>query len=308
MLGPDVTPKVCFVGQTGPYAPVALRALLRRPGAFTCGLVIQGHRTLPGRSPHCLHAAQRPRALAKEHGDSLLQTARAAGLPVLQTCDINAPYVRRCVAKMGCVMLVCVGYYELLGPPLLASVRLALNAHPSLLPHWRGPAPLFWALRGGAAASGVTIHVMDARADHGPVVLQRPYVLLPRRSGEELHRAAGALAGAMLGDVLTQAALGGPAALCTRLQDETARDLAPRPQPRDVEIVPAAWSLTHLLNFACGAPYFRTPFLRLGDDMFFVRRGIEGALGASMPGSHMLWGDTLSVPCKDGIAHLQVQR
>ncbi|RYF03477.1 MAG: hypothetical protein EOO40_12185 [Deltaproteobacteria bacterium] len=226
---------------------------------------------------------------------------------MLQTCDINAAYVRRLTQQARCDYLVCAGYFELLRPPLLAQFELALNAHPSLLPRWRGPAPLFWALRCGARQSGVSVHLMDGRFDHGPVVTQRPFVLPPRHSGAALFRLAGQLAGRLLADSLTRLAVGGPAALHQVAQNEAAATLAPRPRPQDVALEPLAWDLEALLNFACGAPFFRTPFLRLGDEMFFVRRGIDGVPGGQLPGSHVLWGDSLLVPCRDGTARLQVQ-
>jgi methionyl-tRNA formyltransferase len=63
-----------------------------------------------------------------------------------------------------------------------------LNLHPSLLPAYRGPAPLFWMLRNGEQTGGVTLHVMDQSFDTGDIVSQVAFPLPDGSSGAELDR------------------------------------------------------------------------------------------------------------------------
>jgi methionyl-tRNA formyltransferase len=68
---------------------------------------------------------------------------------------------------------VCIGYPWLLPPEVLAIPRLGIvNGHPSLLPRWRGPFPIPWAVREGDAELGTTFHLMDGSFDTGPILAQ----------------------------------------------------------------------------------------------------------------------------------------
>ncbi|NNJ59544.1 MAG: methionyl-tRNA formyltransferase [Dactylosporangium sp.] len=71
-------------------------------------------------------------------------------------------------------LLIVYGFNWILPESVLAIPRLgALNVHSSLLPRYRGPAPVLWAIRNGDAAVGVTVHRMDAGVDTGPILAQR---------------------------------------------------------------------------------------------------------------------------------------
>jgi len=70
-------------------------------------------------------------------------------------------------------LCLCLGYRWLLPPEVLAVPRLGIvNGHPSLLPRWRGPFPVAWAIREGDPEIGLTFHVMDDRFDTGPTLAQ----------------------------------------------------------------------------------------------------------------------------------------
>lgn len=294
--------RVGFIGQTGPYAPPALRYLLAHRRGFELGLVVEGKRRHEGRLVHRLRRG-RPGHLPE--GNSLADLARAAGVDVLETCDINAPTAIRTIADYRLDWLVCVGFDRLFVPELLATAPGgAVNVHPSLLPRWRGPSPLFWALRVGERSLGVTLHGIDAREDHGPVFAQAPFVAPRRATGEELYHLAATVAAPALVDVLERARAG---ALVGTPQTEQGASRAPRPRPEDVRVDPAAFGCEHLCDFCCGAPFFRTPWLRLGDDFFSVRRGLSAEPGRTLPGEYAVSGQTLVVACNDGLAHLEIQ-
>lgn len=87
--------------------------------------------------------------------------------------------------------------------PLLELPALGfLNLHPSLLPAYRGPAPLFWAFRDGERAIGVTVHFMDEQFDTGDIALQAPLELPDGISGAEADRACASLGGRLLVEAL----------------------------------------------------------------------------------------------------------
>src|SRR5262249_41636339 len=70
-------------------------------------------------------------------------------------------------------LAVCFGYPWLLPPEVLSIPALGvLNGHPSLLPRWRGPFPLAWAIREGDTELALTYHLMDEAFDTGPILAQ----------------------------------------------------------------------------------------------------------------------------------------
>lgn len=97
-----------------------------------------------------------------------------------------------------------VGAYGLLLPPaVLEAPRLGcINLHASLLPRWRGAAPIQRAILAGDPESGVSIFQMDEGLDTGPVLAMRAIPIGPRVTQAELHDRLAALAVLMLPDVL----------------------------------------------------------------------------------------------------------
>jgi len=85
-------------------------------------------------------------------------------------------------------LILSVLYRDLLPPAVLEGARLAaLNLHPSLLPAYRGRAPLNWVLVNGESETGVTLHHMVTRADAGDIVAQRRVAIAPRETALSLY-------------------------------------------------------------------------------------------------------------------------
>jgi methionyl-tRNA formyltransferase len=134
----------------------------------------------------------------------------------------------------------------LLPPPWLElSPGGALNIHPSLLPAYRGPAPLFWQLRAGETRTGVTVHRIDEGVDTGDIVarVEVPFADGLARDGLEACLAA---AGARLLAEALRAP--GPA----RPQPKAGASCQGLPQASDLEI-PTTWTARRAFNFMRGA-------------------------------------------------------
>src|SRR6185369_8679821 len=96
--------------------------------------------------------------------------ARALGLDLFQPEDVNAPEsVARIADAEPEVVIVC-AFGAILKEPLLSAFDL-VNVHPSLLPRWRGAAPIERAIMAGDAETGVSIMRVTAGLDSGPVAL-----------------------------------------------------------------------------------------------------------------------------------------
>jgi methionyl-tRNA formyltransferase len=104
---------------------------------------------------------------------SVAATAAEYGLKILTPSDANTPELERTVAELQPDFLFSFYYRSMLGTSLLnAARRGALNMHGSLLPKYRGRAPVNWAILRGEHETGATLHYMVERADAGDIVDQ----------------------------------------------------------------------------------------------------------------------------------------
>jgi methionyl-tRNA formyltransferase len=126
--------------------------------------------------------------------------AQNAGIPVSQPVTLKTETDRADLAAWQPDVLVVVAYGLILPRAALDLPRLGcVNIHASLLPRWRGAAPIQRAILAGDARSGVSIMRMEAGLDTGPVFLERPVVIGPDETGGSLHdRLAGEGASAVL--------------------------------------------------------------------------------------------------------------
>jgi methionyl-tRNA formyltransferase len=101
------------------------------------------------------------------------QLALQYGLPVLQPANLKAAEVQREIAELGADVMVAAAYGLILPKAVLQLPRHGcLNIHASLLPRWRGAAPIQRAIQAGDAETGITIMQMDEGLDTGDMLLQ----------------------------------------------------------------------------------------------------------------------------------------
>jgi len=106
------------------------------------------------------------------------EKARALGIPLEQPESVNGPRARECIAQAAPDVVVVCAFGALISEPLLSEHEL-LNVHPSLLPRWRGAAPVERAIMAGDARTGVSIMRLTAGLDSGPVCLAASEPILP---------------------------------------------------------------------------------------------------------------------------------
>jgi methionyl-tRNA formyltransferase len=117
----------------------------------------------------------RPAGRGRNDRPSPVQEAAATiGLPVRHPVTLRDPGAQAAFAALGADVAVVVAYGLILPPPVLAAPRLGcLNVHASLLPRWRGAAPIQRAILAGDEATGISIMAMEAGLDTGPVLLRQ---------------------------------------------------------------------------------------------------------------------------------------
>lgn len=116
------------------------------------------------------------------------QLAQAQALPVYQPVSLKDAEAQAELAALNADVMVVVAYGLLLPQTVLDTPRLGcINVHASLLPRWRGAAPIQRAIEAGDSASGVTIMQMDAGLDTGAMLHEVRTPITPRTTGGDLH-------------------------------------------------------------------------------------------------------------------------
>jgi len=175
---------IVFAG-TPDFAVPGLEALCRAGHRLRCVLTQPDRPAGRGRQPAASPVKAR---------------ALALGLPVLQPLSLREAPVQQHLRALAPDLLVVVAYGLIVPRAVLALPRLGcVNIHASLLPRWRGAAPIQRAILAGDQRTGVSIMQMDAGLDTGPVWLTREITILATDTGGSLHdRLAELGAGALL--------------------------------------------------------------------------------------------------------------
>jgi methionyl-tRNA formyltransferase len=123
------------------------------------------------------------------------QMAEQLGIPVRQPERLDESF------EVGAAAVVVAAYGALI-PEALLDDALWLNVHPSLLPRWRGAAPVERALMAGDAETGVTIHRTTAELDAGPIAAQERFEIAPDDDAGTVYAKSAELAAELLEQVL----------------------------------------------------------------------------------------------------------
>lgn len=163
--------KIVFMG-TPEFAVNSLRALIRHH--HVVGVVTQ---------------PDRPAGRGTEVKVSpIKQVALEHDIPVFQPEKIRKPEAIERIAQWDADAYVVAAFGQILPQRLLDIPPFgSINVHASLLPRWRGAAPIQACIRAGDAQTGITIMKMDAGLDTGPMLMQRAIPIAPDETGQSLH-------------------------------------------------------------------------------------------------------------------------
>ncbi len=147
-----------------------------------------------------------------------------AGKPLIKPENVNEAEIPAKVRGLGFDVMVVIAFGQKLAPPLLDGVR-AINLHASLLPRWRGAAPINWAVLGGDKVTGNSVISLADRMDAGLIYAQsRREIQLDSTAGE-LHDQLSADGPPLVGGVLDAFAAG---TAVGQTQDESLKTRAPK--------------------------------------------------------------------------------
>jgi methionyl-tRNA formyltransferase len=239
----------------------------------------------------------RPAGRGKKDRPSPVQArAEALGLPVRHPVSLKGAEAQEAFAALGAEVAVVVAYGLILPQAVLdAPERGCLNIHASLLPRWRGAAPIHRAIMAGDAETGVCIMQMEAGLDTGPVLLRDALEIEAEETTAELHDRL-----SVLGARLIVEALAGLDGLEAKMQPEEGVTYAAKIDKAEARVDwtrPAA-EVDRLIR---GLSVFPGAWCEIGGERVKLL-GSRLAAGAGAPGAVL--DDALTVACGDGAVRL----
>ena len=181
--------RIVFVG-TGEIGVPTMQALLNS-GHEVVGVVTQPDKPV-GRQQRIEPAPIKKALMSGAPGLPAVASAKAGGraipFPIFQPARIKDPRAIEDIRGLTPDVIVVVAYGQILPRDVLEIPRLAcLNLHASLLPHWRGAAPIQAAIAAGDCETGITVMYMDEGLDTGDILLQRSVEIVPNDTAGALH-------------------------------------------------------------------------------------------------------------------------
>ena len=204
---------------TGAFAVPTLRRLLAGP-----------HRVelLVTRPPRELHGKQQAEA------NPMRELGRERGLAIFEPESINTDAARAELAKYQPDLFVVCDYGQILRPETLAVARLGgINLHASLLPKYRGAAPINWAVYHGETVTGDTVIHMSPAIDAGPAILQAELAIGPDDTAAELEPQLAELGQPLVAQAIEQLVAGTAQPIA---QDPAQATRAPRLKKTDGQV------------------------------------------------------------------------
>ena len=112
---------------------------------------------------------------------------KSYNLSEIEVKSVNSPQFKKALIKLNPDIVLVGSWCEKFEKEIFDIPKIAtINAHPSLLPQYRGPNPYFWTIRNGEQISGITFHLMDKGFDTGAILAQEEVKIFPSDTGKSL--------------------------------------------------------------------------------------------------------------------------
>ena len=149
------------------------------------------------------------RASTRRAHQGMKEIALERGIPVLQPESVNTPEGVAALQRLSPELLVVAAYGQILSRDVLGAATLGgINVHASLLPKYRGAAPINWAIYHGETQTGVTIIRMSTALDAGDILAQEAIDILPEETAGDLEARLAPLGAKLAADIVEKFALG----------------------------------------------------------------------------------------------------
>lgn len=292
--------RVIFFGTLCAFSIAPLRILIEA-GCDVAAVIVPTDRTISGLPIVPLSPTSRSTIPLIETASepSIFSLAWERQLPIYQVSRLAAPETLETIAALQ-PNVACVACFPKRLPASLLRVPRwgGLNVHPSLLPLYRGPYPLFWQLRHGDQNCGVTIHFMDERFDTGDLAAQAEVALPDGISGEEADTLLSEYGGECLVEVLAALDRGGT---LTRRPQPAGGSYFSAPHEQDFVIDPA-WSARRAFNFMRGTNEWGQLYpIELAGHRFQLKQALFYAADEILDQPYHLFGDQIDIQFSPGV-------
>lgn len=226
--------------------------------------------------------------------------AAERGLSVRQPVKMRDGAVAAELRSLAPDLAVVVAYGRLLPPDILEAPRMGcINLHASLLPRWRGAAPIQWSILAGDAETGVTSMYMARDIDTGDIILQEKTAIGPDETAPQLTKRLSVMGAACISDTLSLFESG---RVVRRPQEDAASTHASMLN-REMGQVDFARPAGELHNLVRGLADWPCAFTRFSGKVLKIRRSALHPLLGGVPGE-VLDAKKLIVACGEGALEL----
>ncbi len=216
------------------------------------------------------------------------EAALRLGLEVRQPLRVRRPEVVADLAALEAEIMVVVGYGQIIPQAILDLPRHGIvNVHASLLPKYRGAAPIQWAIANGERVTGVTTMRIDAGLDTGAILLKRETPIGPEETAVELSARLAPLGAALLIETLAAIENG---TIAPVPQDSEQATLAPILTKEDGRI-DWNWPAAKIANRLRGFQPWPGAFTTFRGQLFYLTRAFPAALEAGLPPGRLFFND-----------------
>jgi methionyl-tRNA formyltransferase len=291
--------RVIFCGALCTFSAAPLRLLIEA-GHDVCAVMISAGGSISGRSITLLSPPKQASIpiLATATPPSIVSIAWQHQIPVYHVNRLSATETVDTFAQLQADVAGVACFPKRFPPALLGVPRCGfLNVHPSLLPRYRGPYPLFWMLRHGDRRFGVTIHFMDEELDTGDIAAQAQVDLPDGVSGEEADSTLSHYSAELLLDVLRQLDKG----RLTRRAQPADGTYFPAPQESDF-VLDTAWPAQRAFNFMRGTGEWQRPYpIEAAGQRFVLKQALLYSSREILDQPYRLLGEQIDIQFSPGV-------
>ena len=290
--------RVLFFGSVGMLSHSVLDVLIKR-GVNIVGVVI------PGIGPN--------QEVEKIGGIPIVQDSNHATaeklaleyhIPVSYVQNVSSSRFREEIEafKPDYILVACFPFK--IPSAIWQSARIAsLNIHPSLLPAYRGPQPVFWQLKNGEMKTGVTLHLLNDEFDAGDIVLQTEVPLRAGMRGRAIDAKLGEFGARLFLEAMRLYKLNN---VNLQPQSWVHATYMPSPSREDFEIS-IKWSARHAFSFLRGTEEWGKPYpLKLGDTTVHIKTAMAYSPSGTISKAYELDDNYITIQFSPGLVNAYI--
>ncbi len=300
--------RVIFMGMLGSLSSIPLATLIEK-GINVVGVIVpadvlplfergsgsEGITAVPPPSPTILTVNQ----------PNILDLAFQHQIPLYSADKLNHPNT---ISTLKALQpdVICVSCFSKRIPPEILNLppHGVLNIHPSLLPEFRGPYPLFWGFRNGYTENVITLHYMDEGFDTGDIALIQVIKFEDGISGADANHLCGKVGGNILFLALSMLENG---SLPRSVQNEKKGSYAPEPKPEDFRIE-TNWDARRAFNFMRGTSHWGYPYpIEVEGKDVLLATAVSFHFDQNLPAPIIWQGQDVLIQMSEGVLKARVR-